>query len=332
MGKIHTILASIFFVLIGLLSAAQTVGTVTIGVEGQSTYYASITDILRFDNYNDSLAGSNTGQNFVFTLENGDSLFFTLTRSGTAINAVTAPSWYASAFGSSTGYSGTLGQVVLYQSTNGNSNLTFTNFNAKNSLGGKLSDYTLVIFDGESTGSNEGITITTDSNQRGFYQWDVLSSSSTLLPTQSGLGSDTVIWSGSNSYSAYQAAYSVAIDTPSVISIALNEITSVGIEGVVIGIEQVGVHVTTAIPLVHKNNELKVYPNPTNSSANITLNSGFLTAAIKLINTTGQTVMEKDNVDGDRLVLSLSDYEAGIYFIEVKQNGLMWRDKIVIER
>lgn len=76
-------------------------------------------------------------------------------------------------------------------------------------------------------------------------------------------------------------------------------------------------------------NYLSVFPNPaagqfTMSSA-IPLNN----ATIKIINTLGEIVFQKNNVDGTRLNLDISNHSNGIYFIEITENGNSGRVKLI---
>ena len=77
--------------------------------------------------------------------------------------------------------------------------------------------------------------------------------------------------------------------------------------------------------------KLKVYPNPTNTATTITQTKPVNNAIIKLINLTGQTIIEKQNQTGDHFNLDISQQAQGIYFIEVVQDGNIWRGKLVKE-
>ncbi len=83
--------------------------------------------------------------------------------------------------------------------------------------------------------------------------------------------------------------------------------------------------------IANQSNSLQVYPNPANQSAIISLQSVVNAATIKLINITGQTVIEKQNQSGKQFTIDLSTQAAGIYFVEVQQSGVVWRGKVVKE-
>ena len=72
-----------------------------------------------------------------------------------------------------------------------------------------------------------------------------------------------------------------------------------------------------------------ISPNPTNTTTTITLTKAVDNATIKLINLTGQTIIEKQNQTGDHFNLDISQQEQGIYFVEIRQADNVWRTKLV---
>jgi hypothetical protein len=78
-------------------------------------------------------------------------------------------------------------------------------------------------------------------------------------------------------------------------------------------------------------NSLSVYPNPTNSQTLVISQQSLVNATVRLINLTGQTIFEKQNQSGNQFTIDLSSQVQGIYFIEVKENEKVWRNKIVKE-
>ncbi len=81
--------------------------------------------------------------------------------------------------------------------------------------------------------------------------------------------------------------------------------------------------------IVNELNKLSLYPNPTNSSTTITLTKPVDNDNIKLINLTGQTIIEKQNQTGDHFNLDISQQAQGIYFVEIRQADNVWRTKLV---
>lgn len=77
---------------------------------------------------------------------------------------------------------------------------------------------------------------------------------------------------------------------------------------------------------------ISIYPNPTNGQlVVISLQSSVNAASIKLINLTGQTVLEKQNQSGKQFSIDLSVLPSGIYFVEVNENEKVRRGKLVKE-
>ncbi|MEY4874953.1 MAG: Secretion system C-terminal sorting domain, partial [Bacteroidota bacterium] len=89
--------------------------------------------------------------------------------------------------------------------------------------------------------------------------------------------------------------------------------------------------VASGINNVALSNNISIYPNPTNQLAVISSQLSVNNASIKLINLTGQTVLEKQNQSGNQFTIDLSAQAQGIYFIEVSQQGNVWRGKVVKE-
>ncbi|MFM2225493.1 MAG: hypothetical protein RJA07_1695 [Bacteroidota bacterium] len=75
--------------------------------------------------------------------------------------------------------------------------------------------------------------------------------------------------------------------------------------------------------------ELPIFPNPTNTATTITLTKPIDNATIKLINLTGQIIIEKQNQTGDHFNLEISQQAQGIYFVEIRQADNVWRTKLV---
>lgn len=74
-------------------------------------------------------------------------------------------------------------------------------------------------------------------------------------------------------------------------------------------------------------NLLSIYPNPTTGSINIT--NAIPGAKIKLLNLTGQIIMEQ-NVEYSLVKMNLENIANGIYFVEMENAGLKSVQKIII--
>lgn len=75
-------------------------------------------------------------------------------------------------------------------------------------------------------------------------------------------------------------------------------------------------------------NQLKVYPNP--SKNNITISSEKIqNATIKIFSNVGQLLIKKDNLISNSIYLDISDFQTGVYFIEVHLNEFITRTKFL---
>jgi uncharacterized delta-60 repeat protein len=84
------------------------------------------------------------------------------------------------------------------------------------------------------------------------------------------------------------------------------------------------------LPLNILSHQLIIYPNPCHQSIAISQLS-LMNATIKLINLTGQTLIEKQNQSGSYFNLDISEQTNGIYFLEIKENANVWCVKVVKE-
>jgi hypothetical protein len=77
----------------------------------------------------------------------------------------------------------------------------------------------------------------------------------------------------------------------------------------------------TTIGLMENNlsGTFNVFPNPANGSINIQPNQEVINATIRLVNVTGQIVMEKTNLCGKSFEFDISGQSQGIYYLEIIQ-------------
>jgi surface protein len=73
---------------------------------------------------------------------------------------------------------------------------------------------------------------------------------------------------------------------------------------------------------------ISVSPNPTTSNLTISTSENFNHATIKVLNVTGQIILQKANVVGKQVDIDLSKYSNGIYFVEVNNETKIDRMKI----
>lgn len=74
---------------------------------------------------------------------------------------------------------------------------------------------------------------------------------------------------------------------------------------------------------------IKIYPNPTATILNVTLNPNITIQQIKLSDVQGKAVYEQSNLPTNKLQIDLSNFSKGLYTLEIKtQNGTN-RHKII---
>ncbi len=84
-----------------------------------------------------------------------------------------------------------------------------------------------------------------------------------------------------------------------------------------------------SINLGNKNAEISVFPNPAISLVNISLPASAR-YEISLLNIAGQLIYNTTITTGDNLVLNVSGYKAGIYFVRVIHGGITETKKLII--
>lgn len=76
---------------------------------------------------------------------------------------------------------------------------------------------------------------------------------------------------------------------------------------------------------------INAYPNPASGLINVSLNQPVNNAAVKLIDLTGQTLMQQNNISGNSFTLDVSTNPPGIYFIQLTVNEKIVSKKLVKE-
>ena len=76
-------------------------------------------------------------------------------------------------------------------------------------------------------------------------------------------------------------------------------------------------------------NPVSVFPNPSNGQVSLTSEKPLSAASFKLINLSGQTVMEKKEITGNTFSFDVSKQSTGIYFIEINNSGTISRTRFV---
>lgn len=153
---------------------------------------------LNFATYDDANARSAAGQNFTFTLTDGSTLRFNLRvtlGSGTAFNAVAAPSWTGAAVGN-TAFIGIPGRPILYTAAAGTRLITISGIVITPPAGASaVSAYSFVVADAES--SNNGESLVYSTNGAPWTLLDIVPPiTGNLYPTISGTGTGTFTVTG----------------------------------------------------------------------------------------------------------------------------------------
>ncbi|HTF05638.1 MAG TPA: T9SS type A sorting domain-containing protein [Bacteroidia bacterium] len=76
-------------------------------------------------------------------------------------------------------------------------------------------------------------------------------------------------------------------------------------------------------------NEISVAPNPTNGNFTVTQNNAFASATVTVFDVQGKIVAQQSNVSGSNITIDIADQPAGVYFLEIAQDGQVMRTKVV---
>lgn len=199
---------------------------------------------LDFSTYNDTLAQSAAGQSFTFNLPDGSTLSLTaktVKQTGSAnpaIVATAAPSWGGAAFGNSA-FIGIPNKPILYTAQNGSQiQVTLSAITVVPPTGG-VSNFAIVVADGESTNGNEALSFTT--NGAPWVQLAQIANGG-AYPTVSGVGTTTVTETGING--TVGAFVFGSTGNPSQVSTVL---TAGGLQGMLFGIRYASISVVSQL-------------------------------------------------------------------------------------
>lgn len=78
-------------------------------------------------------------------------------------------------------------------------------------------------------------------------------------------------------------------------------------------------------------NSLSIFPNPTSGQFNLKFDQPKQKTEIKIYNSLGQLILQKNISSTDKISLSISDQPSGIYFVEVTADRESYRAKVVKE-
>ncbi|HRG37104.1 MAG TPA: T9SS type A sorting domain-containing protein [Bacteroidia bacterium] len=75
--------------------------------------------------------------------------------------------------------------------------------------------------------------------------------------------------------------------------------------------------------------QMEFYPNPVNNIVQVQLSEQVNNATLKVYTITGQVVLEKTKVSGNKFQLQIENLASGTYFIELTENGNSSRNKLI---
>lgn len=80
---------------------------------------------------------------------------------------------------------------------------------------------------------------------------------------------------------------------------------------------------TTSVDVNNLENNFKVYPNPFKDNITVTINEELLAEGVELTvyNSIGKQVKTIGGVTNSNLILDLSNFDRGLYFVELKSKG-----------
>lgn len=98
-------------------------------------------------------------------------------------------------------------------------------------------------------------------------------------------------------------------------------------------IDQNGGSIYSEIVLLNSESDLvvSIHPNPAKDVVELTADRDLKDAQIRIMNISGQTVMETGNLDGQMTKLNCSNLARGAYFIELVENGNIYRFKLMLQ-
>lgn len=186
---------------------------------------------LNLTNYNDITARTAGGQNLTFALPDGSTLSLNLRvtgGTGTAYNAVTAPTWTGAAIGN-TSFIGIPGRPALYTATGGTRTLAFSAITLTPPVGASASAYSFVVADAESTNGGESLSLVTNGGV-----WQLLDSvapiSGNTFPSLTGVGTNTANVGGAD---GTVGAYILGSNSPTSVTV---QTVAGGLQGVMFAV------------------------------------------------------------------------------------------------
>jgi len=88
-------------------------------------------------------------------------------------------------------------------------------------------------------------------------------------------------------------------------------------------------HLTDGVEDIESSSFIKLFPNPTSIDLMVNTTQPLQNGVIRIMTAAGKVVLERYNLVGDRFHLDVSGYANGLYLVEVKEAGKIFRAKVV---
>lgn len=88
-------------------------------------------------------------------------------------------------------------------------------------------------------------------------------------------------------------------------------------------------HLTNDVSIVANESRLRIYPNPGNGLFILSAKQTLQHATVKIINITGQVVLERKELNGNTFNFDIESYADGIYIMEITEAGKSMQVKLI---
>ncbi len=89
-------------------------------------------------------------------------------------------------------------------------------------------------------------------------------------------------------------------------------------------------HINNASIAQQNQDNIQIFPNPTQGKFMISLDKRIQNANLKIYNITGQVIMQKTNISGESFSYDIGEYGTGIYLVELLENGRRMVGMVVV--
>jgi PKD repeat protein len=78
-------------------------------------------------------------------------------------------------------------------------------------------------------------------------------------------------------------------------------------------------------------NSISIFPNPTDGNSTILFGRSLTNGTMRITNMVGEKIVEKINCSGSKIQIDIANQPAGLYIVEVIENGVVYRGKLIKE-